>query len=81
MLACKPLRGTVGDMTERRITPPMLKEIRSKLGITQTEAAERCRVGLRTWMRWEQGTREPDGPASIVIELLAAEANSKPATV
>lgn len=67
----------LGDMTEVHITPQLLKEIRAKLGITQTEAGKRCRVGLRAWQRWEAGDTRPEGPATIAVELLLAEANTK----
>lgn len=68
----------LGYMSTLHITPEILKQIRRNLDLSQTEAAARCRVNLQTWWRWETGRREPDGPATIVLELLAAEANVAP---
>ena len=68
-------------MSPVHITPKIIKETRLKLGLTQKQAAERCRVQWRAWAAWELGERTPTGPVTIVIELLIAEAKSKPATV
>lgn len=32
-----------------------LKKLRENVGLTQQELATRCRVGLRTYIRWETG--------------------------
>jgi transcriptional regulator with XRE-family HTH domain len=36
-----------------------LKRERHRLGLTQTEAAGRLEVAVRTWQHWEEGTRVP----------------------
>jgi DNA-binding transcriptional regulator YiaG len=69
----------LGDMQPFHITPQILREIREKLDLTQPQAAERCRVTRRTWLNWENGHTPVEGPATIVIELLYAEANRVPA--
>lgn len=66
-----------GHMTSVHITPKLLKEIRVKLCLTQKQAAARCRVAWRTWAGWEGGECQVVGPASLVVELLLAEANSQ----
>ena len=37
----------------------ILKRQRQRLGLTQTEAAARVEVAIRTWQHWEEGTRVP----------------------
>ncbi len=66
------------DMTPLHITPKLLKEIRTKLGLTQKEAAARCRVQWRAWAAWEGGERIPTGPCALAVEFLYAEAKAKP---
>jgi len=34
-----------------------LREIRSQLGLTQSQAAECCGVSQPTWAQWESGAR------------------------
>lgn len=80
MLAEALPRGTVGHMANVHITPEIIREIRIRLGLNQTEAGKRCRVSRRTWLDWENGHKKPDGPASLVLEGLYAEANSPTAT-
>jgi putative transcriptional regulator len=73
---CYPL-----DMAEASLTPELIKEIRTRLGLTQAEAAARCGVTLSTWGRWECGLRNPSGPARVIILAMQADANSKTAVV
>lgn len=68
-------------MQKLHITPQLIKEIRVRLGLNQTEAGKRCRVSRRTWLDWENGHKKPDGPATIAIELLHAEANTAASNV
>lgn len=51
-----------------------VQQIRNKLGMTQKEFAERCRV---TWLeisRWENGHNEPNKQSQYFIEKLRKEA-------
>jgi DNA-binding transcriptional regulator YiaG len=53
------------------ILPTELRRILDKLGITLAELAHLCRVHPVTARRWSS-TYVPDGPAAILIRLLAA---------
>lgn len=64
------------------VTPPHIdvKRIRSKVGLSQAEFARTYGFNTATLRNWEQGVREPEGPARILLaliennpELIAAE--------
>jgi transcriptional regulator with XRE-family HTH domain len=45
--------------------------IRQRVGLTQTDLAERLRLDdLRTIRRYEKGERSVSGPVSLLMELL-----------
>jgi len=46
---------------------PNIKEIRSKLKVSQTDFALMLGVSSRTLQNWEQGRREPEGPARALL--------------
>ncbi len=47
--------------------PALLVRIREHYRLTQTEAAERIGVALRTWQNWEYGRRNPNSAAAKSI--------------
>jgi putative transcriptional regulator len=49
--------------------------VRLKAGLTQAEFAELLGVSRRTLEQWEQGRREPSGPAKALLRI--AEAHPK----
>lgn len=51
--------------------PQRLKEIRSDLGLSQKEMAERLGVGFRTYQRYEDGTKAPAGHFLMFLVELA----------
>lgn len=44
--------------------------IRLRLNLSQTEFAHRFGISLRTLQNWEQGRRQPDTPAIILLHLI-----------
>jgi putative transcriptional regulator len=54
---------------------PNIKAIRSKLKISQSDFALMLGVSSRTIQNWEQGRREPEGPAKAL--LIIAQKNPK----
>ena len=46
-----------------RVEPNEVAEARGKTGLTQVEFAEVLHISARTLQEWEQGRREPSGPA------------------
>lgn len=56
---------------------PDVKAIREELNLTQQQFAAMLGISVRTLQNWEQGRREPEGPAKVLL-LIAAK---HPATV
>ena len=47
------------------------RRVRNRLGLTQREFSRRIEVPLDTIRNWEQGKREPAGPAKALLKILA----------
>ncbi len=47
--------------------------IRAKTGLTQSEFAKQIGVSVATLRNWEQGRRNPDGPARVLLAMLAKD--------
>ena len=63
-----------GDMAPGRVTvvrPADVKAIRARLGKTQTEFAMMIGVSPATLRNWEQGRRQPEGPARALLRVAA----------
>ena len=48
---------------------PDIKEIRNSLHVSQSEFALMIGVSPRTLQNWEQGRREPEGPAKALLRV------------
>lgn len=48
-----------------------VRRVRKRLGLTQREFSQRIEVPLDTIRNWEQGKREPAGPAKALLKILA----------
>jgi len=48
-----------------------VKAIRRKLGYTQANFAVRFGFKLRSIKNWEQGARQPEGPARVLLMVIA----------
>ncbi len=55
----------------RKIRFPDVKEIRDELNVSQEEFALMIGVSVRTLQNWEQGRREPEGPAKALLQVAA----------
>ena len=56
-----------------KFNPVVVKNIRKKLHVSQSEFAYLIGVSINTLQNWEQGRRKPDGPALALLKI--AEAN------
>ena len=52
---------------------PDVKSIREQIGMTQTAFAATFGVSLSTLRRWERGERTPQGPARVLLHVVARE--------
>lgn len=64
-------------MTEEELSRmrrvPNAKAIRSNLGMTQEQFADRFRLPLGTLRDWERGARTPNGPARTLLRVIERE--------
>jgi putative transcriptional regulator len=52
---------------------PDVKAIRARTGLSQAEFARSIGVKKATLLNWEQERRMPDGPARVLLALIAKE--------
>ncbi|KZN15130.1 NadS family protein [Marinomonas sp. TW1] len=65
-----------GQNTAARITEfaePEVKVIRTKTGLSQSRFASLLGVSKRTLENWEQGRRQPTGPARALLKIVDAD--------
>jgi putative transcriptional regulator len=55
------------------IEDPNPKKIRERLGLSQSRFASIIGVSVRTLQNWEQGRREPEGPAKALLRVVDRE--------
>ena len=58
-------QGEIG----RIVTLPPVAEIRTGIGLSQSEFATLIGVSVRTLQEWEQGRRMPSGPARTLLRI------------
>ena len=58
---------------EVEVPDPEVPEIRARTGLSQAEFARSIGVKKATLVNWEQGRRKPDGPARVLLALIARE--------
>lgn len=66
------LNGETAPSRTFVFSPKSIKEIRQSYHLTQAEFAQLLDVSLRTYQNWEQGRREPEGPAKVLLKVAAA---------
>lgn len=64
-------KGEARPARETRFPTPDTRAVRKTLGLTQLELSRLIGVSLATLRNWEQGRRQPHGPARVL--LLVAE--------
>jgi putative transcriptional regulator len=72
------LAGTPGSRTARRVSSVVpervdagyARRVRAQVHLTQAEFAARIGVPIETVRNWEQGKRQPRGPARALLKLL-----------
>lgn len=48
-----------------------VRKLRSKMGLSQTQFAARFGFSLDSVQNWEQGHRRPEGPARVLLAVIA----------
>lgn len=62
-------KGTISLKTSKLSEPSPPKVIRSKLNLSQSDFAGLLGVSIRTLQDWEQGRRNPQGPAIALLRI------------
>lgn len=52
-----------------RISPQSVAAIRTKLKLSQAQFAHAFGISLDTLQNWEQGRRQPTGPAKVLLRV------------
>jgi putative transcriptional regulator len=65
------LRGEADPAVPHFAGEPDPREIRARMGLTQEEFAETLYISVKTLRNWEQGRREPSGPAMRLLQIAA----------
>ena len=61
--------------------PIEVKNIRRKLHISQSQFAMMIGVSKSTLQNWEQGRREPEGPAKALLRVVEKQPEAVPAAL
>jgi len=55
------------------VTPDELERLRTRLGLTQAQAAYRIGVHERTWRKWAAGERKIPSPVAKLLRLMVTD--------
>lgn len=69
------LKGHTDGSVTRQIEVPVpdVRAIRASTGLSQAEFARSIGVKKATLLNWEQARRVPDGPARVLLALIAKD--------
>lgn len=62
---------SAGRKSRVKVLPVNVAALRAKTGLSQFEFAQSIGVPKGTLLNWEQGRREPTGPAQVLLAILA----------
>jgi putative transcriptional regulator len=65
------LRGEKKASRTFSMDDPDVASIRSEYGLSQEQFASLLGISVRTLQNWEQGRREPHGPAKVLLRVAA----------
>lgn len=66
-------QGQTSEAAVHEFAPLDIKAVRAKVGMTQTEFATTFGISLGTLRHWERGDRKPQGPALVLLNVVAKE--------
>jgi putative transcriptional regulator len=67
----KILRGKRKSSREFNFENPDPRQIRERLGLSQSKFAKLLGISTSTLQNWEQGRRKPEGPAKVLLNVAA----------
>jgi putative transcriptional regulator len=66
-------QGQPSEAIVHEFAPLDIKAVRTKVGMTQIEFATAFGISLGTLRHWERGDRKPQGPALVLLNVVAKE--------
>jgi putative transcriptional regulator len=54
-----------------RLEPDSVAVVRARLGLSQAKFARALGISVATLQNWEQGRRQPTGPARVLLRIAA----------
>jgi putative transcriptional regulator len=66
-------KGSLKKAVVHEFAPVDVKNIRIKIGMTQNEFASAFGISVSTLRHWERGDRTPQGPALVLLTVVARE--------
>ncbi len=66
-------RGKRAPSREFHVDALSVKALRAELGLSQPKLAKLLRVDVGTLRNWEQGRREPTGPAKALLHAISRD--------
>jgi len=67
------VRGERAPSREFHVDPIAIKALRSKIVLSQPKFAALLHVNVGTLRNWEQGLREPTGPAKALLKAISRD--------
>ena len=64
------VRGEGAPSREFKVTPVEVRAIRKSTGLSQQKFAKVIHVAVGTLKNWEQGHRDPSGPAKVLLQVI-----------
>lgn len=65
------LRGEKSPSRKFTVEKPDVQQIRANYKLSQTEFASMLDISKDTLQNWEQGRRQPQGPARVLLQVAA----------
>lgn len=66
-------KGQCPKAVVHEFSPVDVKNVRAKMGMTQTEFASAFGISVSTLRHWERGDRVPQGPALVLLNVVDKE--------
>jgi len=66
-------KGNLTKAVVHKYGPVDVKNIRAKTGMSQNEFASAFGISVSTLRHWERGDRRPQGPALVLLNVVAKE--------
>ncbi len=66
-------KGKKNKAIVHEFKPIDVKNVRSKVGMSQSEFASAFGISVSTLRHWERGDRKPQGPALVLLNVVAKE--------